>query len=287
MIGYYPNTFRHRLFYTQDKVGLRRNVGITDGQEETNSDVKETDFSQSIDITPRPRSNSIESEASSFHQSVQVVPGSFGKYEIYPGAHNAAQSKASTLDTKSLNISTNYKHNISNPDLWKQRNDLDADWQMRKESLFKTGKYRIVPKADHRKTKSEGNCNCSGYHSHTFRPPNLTKPTMKRESFTESVPKKSSEIRTGNANQLTIYNIFWCANLAFCDYKHERGMKPVNFQSLWPKDSVIKDLISCGVEDTGLRSAFWELCVLSILNGPLSVLKALLDLSYIRKYFSS
>ena len=283
MIGYSPNVIKHNLFYTQDKVGIRRNNGTADVQEDSGR--READFSQSIEITARPRLNSLESTTSSFHQSVQVVPSSGGKYEIYPGAHDASQSITSTFASKSQGISREYQLNISNPDLWRNRLNSDTDWRIRKETLYKSGQYKPVTKGDRiRKTnKSDGNCNCSQYHCHTFDPPKLPKLTMKSGSFTESVPKKSPEIRAGNANQLTIYNIFWCAKLAFSDYKHQRVMKPVCFQSLWPKDSVIKDLISCGVEDTGLRSAFWELCVLSILSGPLSVLKALVDLSYIRK----
>ena len=269
---------------------LRRNEEGIAKQEETEHNIdKEKEFSQSVDFTPvaRPRTNSLESTTSSFHQSVQVVPGAGGKYEIYPGAHNPTQSKALTLGktwgVESLHLSRNYMHNISNPDLWRNRVD-ESEWQSRKESVLNTGQSRPVLIGDRRRNvPSEGSCNCGQYHSHTFRPPLCTTTTMKRESFTESIPKKSPEVRIGNVNQLTIYNIFWCAELAFSDYKH--GMKPVNFQSLWPKDPrATTDLIRCGVEDTGLRSAFWELCVLSILSGPLSVLKALLDLSFIRKY---
>ena len=271
------------------KSSRRNEEGVSNQEGEEQNVIKENEFSQSVDVTPvaRTLTNSIESTTSSFHQSVQVVPGSGGKYEIYPGAHDPTQSKALTLGktwgVESPHLSRGYRHNISNPDLWKNRVD-DSEWQIRKDSILNTGQSSPVMAADRmRKTKSDGNCNCGQYHSHTFRPPLCTTLIMKRESLIESVPKKSVEVQVGNANQLTIYNIFWCGELAFSDYKH--GMKPVNFQSLWPKNPrAITDLIRCGVEDTGLRSAFRELCVLSILSGPLSVLKALLDLSFIRKY---
>ena len=286
MLGYYPNTLRYNFLYTQDKLGSRRTAESPNVQKLIeNSEDKEVDFTQTIGDTPRRRSNSLESTSSSFHQSVQVVPGSGGKYEIYPGAHDPAQSKAvplgETWGAKTLHNSRNYRHNISNPDLWRNRVDYESDWLTRKESVLTNGKPRHG--ADRmRKTQSEGNCNCGKYHSHKFRPAECSKVTMITESFTESISKKSVEVRTGNANQLTIYNIFWSSKLAFSDYKH--GMNRVSFQSLWPKASSITDLIKCGVQDTGLRNAFWELCVLSILSGPLTVLKALLDLSYIRKY---
>ena len=291
MIGYYPNT--HPFLYTQDKVkSSKRNQECESKQEVNEHEIdKDKEYSQSVDFTPvnRPRTNSLESTTSSFLQSVQVVPGAAGKYEIYPGAHNPERSKALTLGktwgVESLQSSRNYLHNISNPDLWRTRVE-ESEWQSRKGSVLMAGQTRPVNRVDGmKKQNSEMSCNCGQYHSHTFRPPlcndvSNKRDSLKQDSLTESGSKK---IQERNKNQMTIYQIFWCGELAFCDYKH--GMKPVKFQSLWPKDPcAITDLIKCGVEEPGLRSAFWELCVLSILSGPLSVLKALLDLSFIRKY---
>lgn len=287
MIGFYPNT--NPLLYTQkvNSVHCEEAAGKQKGVED--SEEVEKEFSQTIAVTTEawPRSNIIESTRNSFLQSVQVVPGAGGKFDIYPGTHGpCAQAKplmiSKTCMQESLNLSRIYRHNISNPDLWRQRFN-DSEWQLRKDSVLNKEQCRPSLQASQmRKTIQDGNCKCGQYHSHTFRENLCSSLTMNRESFTESISKKSTEVENGNANQLIIYNMFWSSQLAFCDYKH--GRKPVSFQSLWPKDSkTITDLIKCGVEETGLRSALWELSVLSVLCGPLSVLKDLLELSYLRK----
>lgn len=306
MIGYDSNSISETLFRKQDRIGLRprqkrppkvSESSSNDDEERKDFTNEDRGFSCSVEVShQRRQSKSIESNASSFIQSVVVVPpsNSDGKYFIYPGVHDnisvikaAARSK---YRRSSFLSSLNYDHNISNPYLKLQRfENENSDRAMRKQSLTSKQK-RNASSAGSRPSSIEnlsGNvhsnkCQCGQYHSHVFKSqrPKMSKLIMSRSN--ESTPtKKSQEVSQGCENQTIISSIFWKASLNFSEYKYGNGL--VEFKSLWPSVSAIKSLLHDGIEDTGLRGAFWELCVLVMVDGPVSVLQALLDMKCISK----
>lgn len=268
----------------------------TNDDEERKEFTNEEEFSYSVEVAHLRRSNSIESNASSFIQSVVVVPpsNSDGNYSIYPGVHdNISVIKVATQSEyrrSSFLSSLKYGHNISNTDLRRQRfENENSDRAMRKQSL--TSKHKRNASSAGSRLSSTNNlsgnfrnnkCQCGKYHSHVFKSQgaNMSKLIIPR-SNESTPPKKSQEVLQGSENQTIISSIFWKASLSFSEYKYGNGL--VEFKSLWPSVSTIKNLLRDGIEDTGLRGAFWELCVLVIVDGPVSVLQALLDMKCISK----
>lgn len=303
MMGYYPNTMCETLFHPQDRIGLlqrrkKRSEASEslDNGEEGRFINQEADFSRSVEVTQKcDRSVLVDSDTSSFVQSVVVVPhsSSEGKYSIYRGVHDNTQSsklpRESGISHASFLSSLKYDHNISNPDLRQQRLDNDnSDWTMRKQSLF--GKSKQTSSSSGSRLSSavslSGNfcndkCQCGQYHCHTFKLqksklPRITLPNPKEYLSFE----KSGEVMLGNRNQTIISTVFWKASLSFNEYKH--GSEWLDFKSLWPSVSTVRTLLQDCIEETGLRGALWELCSLVVAGGPVSVLQALLDMKYIR-----
>ncbi|XP_053375016.1 serine/threonine-protein phosphatase 6 regulatory ankyrin repeat subunit A-like isoform X2 [Mercenaria mercenaria] len=260
---------------------------------------QEEEFSRSVDVSAqRNRSVSADSDTSSFVQSVIVVPSSSsdGKYTVYTGVHDNIPASRLAVESESKRASflssLQYGHNISNPELRQHRFENDnSDWAMRKLSLTSRLK-RNSSSAGSRLSSSDnlsGNfrndkCQCGQYHSHVFKSQRnrLSKITVPK--LEEHLPgKKTADMSQGNENQEVISDIFWKASLSFTEYKH--GCNLVEFKSLWPPTSTIRSLLQEGIEDIGLRGALWELCLLVMVDGPVSVLQALLEMKYIRQEY--
>jgi hypothetical protein len=85
------------------------------------------------------------------------------------------------------------------------------------------------------------------------------------------------------SNQVDICTVFWQSELALSEYKC--GQKSLEFKRLWPSKSKIESTLIeeiKGTEDT--TEAFWKLCALTMVDGPVSVLQTLLEKKYIGKH---
>ena len=309
MIGYCPNSLNETLFHHQESIGLRKgnrktgkdfDLSCSSVGEEQDFVNQVEEFSRSVEVSnPRTRSVSTGSDTSSFIQSVQVVPSSNseGKYAIYKGVHDNTSTSRLSIDSEikysSFLSSFQYGHNISNPELKQQRFENDnSDWKMRKFSLLSRSKRdgsssgsRLSSSGNSSGNFSNNNCQCGQFHSHTFKSERRKMSKLVIPEPEEHSPvKKTADISHGNENQKVISNIFWKPQLSFSEYKH--GCDLVKFQSLWPSKSSIKSLLTEGVEcterdDIGLRGALSELCILALVDGPLTVLQALLEMKYL------
>ena len=310
MIGYYPNVLRENLFLKQQKLRGRKNQEVISTQdslgqtEEANPEdeqkvleTQEKEFSRSLDLTSRTEKTiSQNSVTSSFIQSVVVAGSEDDGYNIYSTSHDhGSRSTGNHSDqgaeqSRMFLVSQSYDHNIGNPGLLQHRKDVEAASKSfsnsaRNEKRIRKSVFENKPKTLHKRNKSKGQtepqCNCGKYHSHKLGNQDFTVSIQSAVSWVEtriSFPGREQVV----ANHVTVANVFWKSHLAFCDFKH--GDKKVAFQSLWPSADVIEMVLKEGIEDTGLRTALWELCILSLTSGPLSLLKSILDLKFISKY---
>lgn len=304
MISYYPNSLGKALFHGQTTLSNHGDGPRTSLRHEDHNSLRQTfeessvysssteinreeELSQLLDVTAlhSQRNNFLET-SQSFAQSVTVVPTTRdGKYSVYTGSRSQSCRRHGAESTdhvrESFLDSLKYDHNISNPELRRQRNENESDKNMTKN--IRASKDEKEEMESHGVAHLE-DCQCGRYHCHKFKTQTtntkkFTQSSVRTSSLSE---KRSLAVAQATENQLIISTIFWNAQLSFCEYSH--GNKTVSFQSLWAKESKLRSLVCDGMEDLGLRSALWELCHLVLAAGPASMLKVLLDESILRKY---
>ena len=303
MISYCPNSLGNRLCLPQKKRGVY-GEGVSSDQksqdqskgssniydnsiESSSSEInRDEDLSRSCELTrSHSHGNQFLETSGTFAHSVIVLPTtSGGKYSVYPGISRQVKNAISEQAHESFLESLKFRHNISNPELLRQRYDVGASLN-NMPNLESKSNASSVDDMDKR-SKSDfihaDDCQCGKYHCHKFKMESSSSSASTRNSITR-VPsvRKIQDVVLSNEHHMIICNIFWNAKINFCEYKH--GDKTVEFQSLWPQEGTVKSLLHDGIEELGLRGALWELCQLIIVNGPTFVLKALLDQNIIRK----
>lgn len=268
---------------------------------------REDDLSHSCEFT---RSFNYDSEnlepSQAFVQSVIVLPNaSDGKYSVYRGIPKHIKTKVlSEHAHESFLESLKFRHNISNPELLRQRYDsgtysanmpnshnkhsLEITNLRHSDIWSKKDSVQVKENVSSNESVHAFDCQCGKHHGHKFKTETIyNRSKFNLKSSINRVPsqKKLQEVVIGNENQRIICNVFWNPQLNFCEYKY--GDKAVEFQSLWPQEATIKSLLHDGkmIEEVGLRGALWELCHLIMVNGPVSVFRALIDQNIISKYY--
>ncbi|XP_061165516.1 ankyrin-3-like isoform X2 [Saccostrea echinata] len=202
----------------------------------------------------------------------------------------------------SVNVS-NFKYNIANPVAREEKKKVDE------RTLHKHGE--VIPKPgtckapspvmDVGNTKSQGAlvksssnnglgraspshrqcCCCSEYHHHTFESPEFYIPRDDTCSkLEETLSKNHGEVILANETFLNISNAFWYPSLCLNQFSSE--FIYTNFESLWPEENVLRDILRDSIQNTVLRSAIPQLTKVAIVCGPVDMLKSLISLSLVR-----
>lgn len=126
-------------------------------------------------------------------------------------------------------------------------------------------------------------CCCSEYHHHTFESPEFYVPRDDSCSKLEaSLSQNHQDVEKANETFLNISNAFWYPSLCLNQFSPE--FLYTNFESLWPQEDVLRDILRDSIQNTVLRSAIPQLTKVAIVCGPVDMLKSLISLSLVSKY---
>ncbi|KAJ8320394.1 hypothetical protein KUTeg_001981 [Tegillarca granosa] len=117
---------------------------------------------------------------------------------------------------------------------------------------------------------------------HNIGNPNLWKTRFKHNNensvksepsldFEISIAKTRDELIAANDRHLNICNTFWRPSLSMNQYIH--GDPAVEFDTLWPDNSSLKDLLQDGIQNTALRAAISDMTYISVICGPPYMIK--------------
>ncbi|ESO95940.1 hypothetical protein LOTGIDRAFT_175022 [Lottia gigantea] len=261
----------------------------TSSLESTFEIVREDAFSKSVNLT---ESNSAGDFVSDLHKSVQVLPSTSGRYQIYRDSINTSKQTANKMSTR--NDTNSFIYNISNP----HRPKLESAAVKKSPDSKKIHVTKSTPKLDRKSpgsvsTKSlpvsmvtstdhDFECSCKQYHSHVFLDDSINMDMVRQEQqrvrAVNDSHKSSLYLAEGTDDAR---NIFWTPALSFHSYKH--GDTCVEFASLWPSKKELQEhLQNSGVLSTVLRGAVFELGLQAIVCGPIDLLKCLIQLCLIR-----
>lgn len=124
-------------------------------------------------------------------------------------------------------------------------------------------------------------CCCSEYHHHTFESPEFYVPRDDSCSKLEaSLSQNHQDVEKANETFLNISNAFWYPSLCLNQFSPE--FLYTNFESLWPQEDVLRDILRDSIQNTVLRSAIPQLTKVAIVCGPVDMLKSLISLSLVR-----
>lgn len=288
MISFVPNTIQ-----------INESNGATGDQQRHLHNTQQ--LTQSLNFSTR--STQSEKERN-FLNTIQIVPGA--SYQIYKPTggvppiteHNETNRVDGVDDSllRSIELSGNtYGHNISNPDLWRSRFRDKSQTPVYDSGRF-GGSLKVPSERNQRYynrrisgdarqeipqnlPEKERRCQCKQYHCHTFSDADIKQALFRLTSTSETSSLKSHEVQAYNGNHLNIANACWRPSLSMQAYKH--GDPLVTFTSLWPRD--ITSLLRDGMNNTALRDAISDLCRLSLVCGPVQLLRSLIELCLIRK----
>ena len=129
-------------------------------------------------------------------------------------------------------------------------------------------------------------CCCSEYHHHTFESPEFYIPKDESCSKLEATLTQSHrEVDQANETFLNISNAFWYPSLCLNQFSSEFNY--TNFESLWPQEDVLRDILRDSIQNTVLRGAIPQLTKVAIVCGPVDMLKSLISLSLVSKYYNA
>ena len=252
------------------------------------------DFTQSV-LVEGTRPSHSQHLPSRLVESVCVTPSQ--RFEVY--RQHAASEYKQNQEKRDFNrqevlahtiqlASSNYRHNIRNPEMHKKQHERARQIEARREMVQSEVFQRLhsLEYSDSFAVRSncEGSasCNCKQYHSHKFRnsPVNrvVISKALKRQKLLSSYDESSLLADTYDDPR----NIFWCPELSFHSFK--MGDPLVVFSSLWPRETELKNhLRSCGLQLMLIHGAVLDLCRLAVTCGPVRLLKCLIDLTLVRK----
>ncbi|KAJ8320393.1 hypothetical protein KUTeg_001980 [Tegillarca granosa] len=220
---------------------------------------------------------------------ISSMPGS-AILEYWPEQFGNSNDGVPDIDVKKRSAE-NFGHNIGNPNLWKTRFKHNNE-NVTQKSLTRetTQKRKTLFEPNHRKSTRRKACSvlrsqslvldhqndicmCRGYHSHTYFKPEFFQSVKSEPSldFEISIAKTRDELIAANDRHLNICNTFWRPSLSMNQYIH--GDPAVEFDTLWPDNSSLKDLLQDGIQNTALRAAISDMTYISVICGPPYMIK--------------
>ena len=126
-------------------------------------------------------------------------------------------------------------------------------------------------------------CTCEKYHSHTFtNGAALLYSNKQPYDFEQSLSKTRSDLISANEKHYNICNTFWRPSLSMNSYVH--GDAQLEYTSLWQSETLLMNWLRDAMQNTILKTAILELALLSVIAGPLHLLKCLINLKLVSKY---
>jgi hypothetical protein len=194
---------------------------------------------------------------------------------------------------------SSFKLNIANPKAREERKRFEEKKVQRHEYVSprsgitkksispvmdKGVKHGAVPQDPgfHKHRRGSQCCSCSKYHHHTFESPEFYIPRDDSCSRLEAtLSQNHREVDLANETFLNISNAFWYPSLCLNQFSSE--FVYTNFESLWPMEDVLRDILRDSVQNTVLRAAIPQLTKVAIVCGPIDMLKSLISLSLVSK----
>lgn len=193
-----------------------------------------------------------------------------------------------------VNVSS-FKLNIANPKAREERKNFEEKKVLRqgyvsprsgisKPVMDQGVKHGAVSQDTgfHKLSKGSQCCCCSQYHHHTFESPEFYIPRDDLCSRLEAtLTQNHREVDLANETFLNISNAFWYPSLCLNQFSSE--FVYTNFETLWPVENALRDILRDSVQNTVLRAAIPQLTKVAIVCGPIDMLKSLISLSLVSK----